>query len=299
MKYTSKHEPSVSDPNFEKLIPPSRPLESVHPLSTETLRNQNKKLRKATFPEEMFELSYSELAWEFLRRNRFYKALVDGRKKALPVSEWGYCWDCRVSRTHGLIRLKPYWETYFDGEPPAWQGLQDFTDQLPTSVSMEPKTLSIALQPGQVAIVFDVGGIIGGQSPYDIQIVATMDRLKVLCEKEFGTTAIAGKPQHKNVLIQRLKIFDLIDEKGLTVAGAASDLRYKAKGTAAMLKGKLNPFRGIGKLETSSTAFDHVNEAYRLVYRHGYIDLLRGDKSHMLKGNRLIPAEIFFRDAVE
>ena len=283
--------------DFDDLIPPQRPSEKIHPLSTEVFKKPKKKLLKTDLD---IDLSYSELAWEFLRRNRFYQAMVDGHSKAQSVSKWGHQWDVRVPRTHGLARTKPYWETYQDGEPPSWLGLSSFAERLPTSTSMDAKAVMVELQPGQVAVVFDVAGIISGQSPWDIQAWATRERLMEMCKRDFHTTAIAGKPLHRKVLVRRLRMFDLLSLGGdWSLERASVELQYRRKRTTQLHNGKINPFQNLGKLETLTAAFDHANEAYRLVYRHEYMELLRGDKNYTLKDGQLIPDTIIFRDQDE
>lgn len=282
--------------DFDNLVLRLRPAEAIHPEPTKKFNNPKRKLSQV---ELTIEDSYNEFAWEFLRRNRFYQALVDGRENLVPESRWGYTWHPNIGRVHGLVRLKPYWETYRDGDPPAWIGLDSFAERLPITTNMEFKTVAIELQPGQIAVVFDVAGLIHGQSPWDIQASALSERLKELCENEFQTSEIRGKPPHKKVLIRRLKMFDLLDE-GRTLDKAAIELKYRQKKPVSKVKSSASPFAPmhlqLGKPEPVTTAFDDASEAYNLVYRHGYIALLRGEKGYTLKGKRLVPDTIMYRD---
>jgi len=282
--------------DFENLVLRLRPVEAIHPESTGKFDKPKRKLSQV---ELTVKDSYNEFAWEFLRRNRFYQALVDGHKNLVPESQWGYTCHPNIARTHGLVQLKPYWETYRDGDPPAWIGLDSFAERLPITTNMEFNTAVIELQPGQVAVVFDVAGLIHGQSPWDIQAWAVRERLKELCENEFYTNEISGKPPHKKVLIRRLKMFDLLDE-GRTLVKAAIELRYRQRKPVSKVKNSQSPFAPmhlqLGKSEPVTTAFDDASEAYKLVYRHGYIALLRGEKSYTLKGKRLVPDTIMYRD---
>lgn len=296
MAITPKKSEIVAEVGFDALIPRLRPAEAIHPLSTQPFEGVKRKLRAA---ELTAQDSYHEFAWEFLRRNRFYQTLVDKHKKAIPESQWGYAWHVSAPRTHGLVRLKPYWETYGEGSPPAWIGLDSFAERLPTQADMSSESVSIHLQAGQVAVVFDLAGLIHGQSPWDIQVDALRERLQELSQRHFQTDVVSGKPAHKKVLLRRLKMFDLVGE-GMSLDKAAMELKYRQRKPVAMVKGTASPFdpmhMQIGKSEPVTTAFEDANEAYNLVYRHGYIGLLRGEKNYMLQGSRLVPYTIVFNN---
>lgn len=285
-----------TDEEFDVLVPRQRPAEGMHPQNAEKLGSPKREI--ATI-ELTGQDSYNEFAWEFLRRNRFYQAMLDGRKRQVPDSKWGYAWHPDAIRTHGLVRLKPYEEAYGDGDPPAWIGLDSFAEMLPTSVGMAFKTVPIDLRPGQVAVVFDVAGLIHGQSPWDVQAWAVRERLNELCKVQFQTTEIFGKPPHKKVLLRRLRMFDLL-EKGTPLNTAASELHYRVRKPVAKVKGALSPFSvenmQLKKSEPVTTAFDDANEAYKHVYRHGYLGLLRGEKDYTLQGRRLVPNTIIYKN---
>jgi hypothetical protein len=291
---TSAPEPhtSLDELALDALVPPTRPRKAIHPESTKLF---NYKPSELTTTHLSVQSSYSEFAWEFLRRNRFYKALVDRHEKHLTELQWGYRWRPEVSRTHGLVRIKPYTESYAEGEPPAWMGLDSFAEQLPTKVGLRSESVSIELRPGQVAVVFDLAGLIHGQSPWDIQLWTVRDRFIALCNDQLQATVISGKPQHRKALLRRLRMFDLLDE-GRDLADATSILGYRRRRPIATIKGSPNPFSAghlqLGKLEPVTSAFEDANAAYDLVYRHQYLDVLRGERNYTLIGNRLIPYAI-------
>lgn len=285
---------AIIDETFETLIPRLRPSEAIHPLSVKSFGHAKREVGKV---ELTAKDSYHEFAWEFLRRNRFYQALVDKHKKAVPESQWGYAWHATVPRTHGLVRLKPYWEAYDEGNPPAWIGLDSFAERLPMHADMASKSVSFNLEAGQVAVVFDLAGLISGQSPWDIQAWALRERLQELCQRHFQTDVVSGKPSHKKVLLRRLKMFDLLSQ-GISLDKAARELKYRQRKPIAKAKKAASPFDSIhlqlGKTEPVTTAFEDASEAYNIVYRHGYIDLLRGEKDYTLQGSRLVPNTIVF-----
>jgi hypothetical protein len=283
---------AIVDETFETLIPRLRPSEAIHPVSAQPLGHAKREVCKA---ELTVQDSYLEFAWEFMRRNRFYQALVDKNKKAVPESQWGYAWHATAPRVHGLVRFKPYWETYGEGSPPAWIGLDSFAERLPANVSIASKSVSVDLQAGQVAVVFDLAGLIHGQSPWDIQVWALRERLQELCQLHFKIDVVSGKPPHKKVLLRRLRMFDLLSND-TPLDKAALELKYRHRKQSIKAKSTASPFDPghlqLGKSEPVTTAFEDASEAYNLVYRHGYIGLLRGEKNYTLQGQRLVPDSI-------
>ena len=290
-----------SKDGFDELIPEVRPAERVHPISTDIYDDSNRqKLTKVQFNVQS---SFIELAWECLRRNRFYQALVDGDENALPESAWGYRWHHKVARTHGLIRLKPYQEAYQEGEPPAWTGLDSFAEQPLAPARFTQEIRTIELQPGQVAVVFDVAGIFAGQSPWQIQADAISEILGRLSKDKFKAVPLSGKSRHKNVLVRCLKLFDLLDDHR-SLAGAASVLGYGKKQKRPKDSFTNSPFSSqslqtLTKREPVSeavtTAFEDANEMYNLIYRHGYIKLLQGERTYKYTKGRLTPHSIVRR----
>ena len=278
--------------NFDDLIPRLRPSEAIHPLSSKPFTKPKRQLRRV---ELRVQSSYSEFAWECLRRNRFYQAVVDQRSNAIPDAEWGYRWHSSALRAHGLVRLKPYWESYHEGDPPAWVGLDDFAERLPVLADMASRNVSLKLQPGQVAVVIDLAGLIDGQSPWDIQIWALRERLQEISVKQLKVDPVSGKPPHRKVLLRRLKMFDLLSD-GMPLDKAALELKYRLRKPAAKVKCHASAFDPVhlklGKPEPVTTAFEDASEAYHLVYRHGYVSLLRGEKDYTLQGSRLVPNSI-------
>jgi hypothetical protein len=313
----SKSSPAAApDPNFDEafnqLIPKARPVQEIHPESSKRFsKPRHNKWKLVTLDEES---SYHEFAWEFLRRNRFYQALVDAKENALPETAWGYKWAAQATRTHGLTRLKPYCESYSDGNPPAWQGLDSFAQRLPSTVSQDSSQVTLNLQAGQVAIVFDVGGILNGQSAWDIQTWAARERLNELCQTTYQTTEVKYGLGHKRVLVRRLALLKMLSE-GKELQKAFREL-YKARKPFAgkQLKNKSKSLRTDSADQVnqkaaammdqvvktfsqtpSTTAFEDAAKIYNYIYRHGYIDLLRGEKTYQLNGPSLIPHTIALR----
>lgn len=105
--------------------------------------------------------SYSEYAWEFLKRNRFYQAMVDKRTPAFDLAQWGY----RPTPAHevgfGLKHVKPYTESHADAIPD-WAPIAAWTERLQHTIDHFKNHQPQIEYPGeQVAVVFDLAPICG------------------------------------------------------------------------------------------------------------------------------------------
>lgn len=273
---------------FNRLIPELRPAPEVHPESTMDFDEHELSFKPTRAIEE---ITYHELAWEFLRRNRFYQTLYDKAEGHIDAHHWGFRWHKNAPRSHGLIRLKSFHEAYNEGAPPAWEGLDGFAESLPTDPVENFKTVQIQLKPGQVVVVYDLAGIVGGDSPYRAQAWATEDRLQELRTSMTTHKDFHGKCRDKSVLLRQLHLFDKLSA-GKTIDSAAATLDYsiterytpKARGHNHV------PFR-TSPPRASSTVFKDAKAAYELVYRHGYLRLLTFERGYELRGKRLAPLE--------
>lgn len=267
---------TIHPPESTKFLTPDRPFQ---------------KWKKVELDEHT---PYAVFAWEFLRRNRFYQALVDKKKNALPIEAWGYRWNEHVPHTHGLVNVKPYWEAYDEGAPPMWQGLDDFLTQLPTQVDLTEREFTTKLKPGQIAIVFDTGGMYLEKSPWEVQIGALTDRLVKL------SPAFKYKVMHQSVLLRRWCLLKLMSDEDKTLASAAQDRSYTAKyrSREEKEKGRAGPNMGgpFGGLIIRPVPRTTINEdasaLYDLVYGHGYLHLLSGETSFETQGDKLTPYSI-------
>lgn len=229
--------------------------------------------------------SYVEFAWEFLRRNRFYQAMIDGKENSEPA-KWGFEWHPDVPRDHGLLNRKPYSETHEQGEPPQWRGLDDFAERLPKKASLKKETVEVELRPGQVLVVYDLSGFIYGQSPLSPQLWAAEAHLEKLSRRPFAKDSFSGKPMHREVLLRRLRLFDKIDA-GIPLYDACKQLGYKFRSDQPFEEDVMHRIaHGLGKSKRPdpvTTAYEDLDAAYSLVYRHGYLAQLLGEKSFSLQ----------------
>lgn len=256
---------------------------SIHPPESAKFAEPKRPAEKWDDVELDQYSSHAEFAWEFLRRNRFYQALVDKRKDVPPLDDWGFKWHPNAEPTHGLVKVKPYWEAYYEGEPPQWRGLDDFLAQLPKDCDPTRREFKTTLQPGQIAIVLDIGGTFGGKSPWQTQLVALGERLSGF------STPFKYKVMHRAVLLRRWGLLKLMSDFGVPFDSAIRDPAYtslyesrKDKAKKALQKSKpgpkMNPFAGMLRKEVPpTTTKEDFAALHGLVYAHGYLKILSGE----------------------
>jgi hypothetical protein len=276
--------------DFDALVPRLRVKEAIHPESTIPFSESKKPLNTTTPLTERTPIVV--FAWEFLRRNRFYQALVDERKDALPASEWGFRSHPLQPKTHGLSVLKPYWEEYDQGDLPNWIGLDTFAKRTEMMISDKPQEVTIQLLPGQVAVIFDTYGLLNGRSPVEIQTDAASFYLAQLAEKQYQIKTIKNKSVHRSVLIRRWELMLLLIDEGKPLTRAAEHLKYPTK-TLNVNKKRGAPSFGHELVKKSkepvTTAYEDADFVYRCMYRHGYMDLLARKESYVIEDGRLVP----------
>ena len=145
---------------------PSRVPGGIHPLMVANLLPKEKLKAPGIGTAKAYGTltdgsSYSEYAWEFLRRNRFYQAMVDKRMPAFDLAEWGY----RPSPAHevgfGLKHVKPYTESY-ENSVPHWTPITAWTDRMQHTLDHFKHHRPQIEYPGaQVAVVFDLEPVFG------------------------------------------------------------------------------------------------------------------------------------------
>lgn len=247
---------------------------SIHPPDSAKFAESKRPAEKWSKVDLDEYAPYSVFAWEFLRRNRFYQALVDQRKNAPPLDQWGFKWHPNAEPTHGLLQAKPYWEAYYEGKPPQWQGLDDFLKQLPKDFEPTHREFKANLQPGQIAIILDVGGTFGGRSPWQTQIIALSEKLSGF------STPFKYKVMHRTVLLRRWELLKLMSDLDLPFDSAIRDPAYTSLHAPrkAKIEPTLSPFTGMYRKEVpSTTTKDDLAELRRLVYDHGYLKILSGE----------------------
>jgi hypothetical protein len=273
---------------FETLIPVKRPHGEFHPPKTRIWTFENeKRINTDGLDENTDSIVF---AWELLRRNKYYMALVERKKGAIPESEWGFRWDKKVERIHGLMELKNYWEKFDEGKPPRWIGLDAFAEQVQSQqIGKEAKQTQVTLKPGQIAVVFDLANLFH-ESPWRIQLFALQDHLEKLSKEELKSQEVQGKKFHKSVLLRRLWTLDALSSGCDFAEASAKAHRQQAKEEMSSKGIFASPFENLViNTDKKSTVYEDLDGAYKLIYHHGYLKLAAGDGLYKLDGNRLRP----------
>jgi hypothetical protein len=100
--------------------------------------------------------SYAKYAWEFLRRNRFYQALIDGVHPSFSIDDWGYRATASHEAHFGLRQKKAYSQEY-EEIPPHWWPIAEVEDRMrPIHPNTRLNTVSLEYPRDQIAVVFDL-----------------------------------------------------------------------------------------------------------------------------------------------
>lgn len=179
--------------------------------------------------------TFSEYAWAFLRRNRFYQMLVDSPENAYAVSLWGHkpndepddeteapVGRGRISRditVHkkfhcGLVKIKPYSEAYTEGVPVEWRGIHTFYKELSsyprTATRPQPQWPEVS-RIGEMAFVFDVDYLHGPETnAIDIQLKIARELMIEEANKIGCPPQVSNNPPSRQELRAMLHVTDLL-----------------------------------------------------------------------------------------
>lgn len=171
------------------------------------------------------ESTYSEYAWEFLRRNRFYQRLIDKGLPDLTVENWEYATNTECSPPVGIVYLKPYREGYATGTPVEWTGIHTFADQLKRAVptTRASKIVDVAWPRSQVALTFDIGLLLGERTTaIESQIAMARAHLYQLAEAAGISPSTRIRSVDKKVLRAQLRVADLLSTPKMLSKAAES-----------------------------------------------------------------------------
>lgn len=272
---------------------------SVHPTMVEHFKPKEKILapNKGTASDYAGlkdDSTYSEYAWEFLRRNRFYQAMVDGNRPAFDLAEWGY----RPTPAHepgfGLRRVKHYTERH-DDSPPHWEPFAAMEDRLRhTRRHFKHHRPTIEYPGAQVAVVFDLAPVFGPgtcalQKQADFA-VKYLERLrKKYVPQEFTASHIEAINQPtKKLLRGYLKLADLVSHPQAQLSEGKEDQpEHKGrarpgiitiKQAATMLPDYYLPVKkqeSITDAKRDDAAYRFADEAWKHIYGWECLCLLK------------------------
>jgi len=154
--------------------------------------------------------TYSDYAWAFLRRNRFYQQLLDKSLTKHDIQYWGYRSSKATNHHLGLVDAKPYKELPGTGTKIRWWGIHSFLDQLEARAIHGKDTVEIEWPATQVALIFDIDPVFGdGTTAINLQIELAKRHL----HNSVGTKLpILKKPRRpdKWLLRAQLRVADLL-----------------------------------------------------------------------------------------
>lgn len=156
--------------------------------------------------------SYSEYAWEFLRRNRFYQSFIDEHEKHIfRFEDWGYICSPGGKPSFGIKRIKSYREGFRSHASVQWDGIHTFANQLKTVRPRRQGWLDIEYPSTQVAFIFDINALFGkGTTAIDIQIAMAKKHLHALTVAAGIRISPLGNDPKKPLLRAQLRLADLL-----------------------------------------------------------------------------------------
>lgn len=159
---------------------------------------------------------YSEYAWEFLRRNRFYQAMIDNVKPSFNLDDWGYRADLSYPSSCGLTEPYKHYSESYEPNPPDWEPLWAIRTSIEDAMNFKRSGRKVIdCSATQVAFVFDLAPVFGPK----FAGLKTQADLAVKCIEEYlskkQSTTKKDKPaghydKSKNLLRRYLRIADLL-----------------------------------------------------------------------------------------
>lgn len=156
---------------------------------------------------------FAEYAWEFLRRNRFYQAMIDNVNPSFDLDEWGYSAGPSHAASCGLTQPYKHYAESYEENPPEWAPLWAISARLHETLrSREFSRTSIEYPGQQVPFVFDIAstfgpGSIGLQMQADLAVKSIEEYLKARNQRPPpGLINRPGKPK----LRMYLRLADLM-----------------------------------------------------------------------------------------
>lgn len=172
------------------------------------------------------ESPYSDYAWAFLRRNRFYQLSCDDKINHYDIETWGYKPNSESPATCGLMFKKPYIESHIkakDSVTIMWEGVHSFVERHTKIHPSQPGcSKKIDFPRSEFRMVFDIDPILGvSSSAIEIQIKLAQEILKKRAKDSgFTPTTRAQKPDKKD-LRSWLRVADLLSPERKSEQNAA------------------------------------------------------------------------------
>lgn len=203
---TSDHDSSHQEKDVTSSKRKQRKLDrgQIHPKQVADYKAlQPLKLRRQSGSNQYGSLTndspYAAYAWEFLRRNRFYQAMIDKVKPAFSIDDWGFPSGDDCGSSCGLIEPYKHYSDSYEDSPTEWESLWEVRTRIQDALKYrhpgKGRTV-LNLTGEQVAFVFDLApafgpGTLGLQRQADIAVAAIEEYLASNPRSRAGT----GDPQ--------------------------------------------------------------------------------------------------------
>jgi len=266
----------------------------LHPrLVADYKPQESLKIKKESGPNQYGSLNddspFAEYAWEFLRRNRFYQAMIDNARPYFNIDDWGYRPRPGYPSICGLMEpYKHYSESYGDN-PPEWKSFWEIETRIKDAMLQFRRQKQVTIEyPGQqVAFFFDLEevfgpGVIGLKKQADIAVKQIMAHLgeQALASESEDIAAKSTYRSNKADLRRYLRLADLltipqaIESNGDTSTGKKQRRVLTIKEAALRL-----PPYDFGKKDKSDeekikSAYDFADEAREYIYGWKCLTLL-------------------------
>jgi hypothetical protein len=277
-----------------------RPHAGFHPEQVEHYQpdlgmSSQRKLTAAKYDGLTDNSTYAMYAWAFLRRNKFYQALVDKRSdKLFPLPMWGYrqsdnthngstweyhCGLCTVE-PH---KLKPYCEDYAEGVPLLWFPLeylrQSMCGEIGRKTELEDPTtqLQITLDLGH-KFAPDVAGL-------QMQLAIARQCIEANYKVRAGNAPLAqleiNDPKKSNLRRYLYIVDQMTGKRGVkkpttTRVGVVTPLKPQGVQTLEVseIAKRINSWLGSAAKATTDSVGKDANMAFGYVYQWQCLALL-------------------------
>ena len=164
---------------------------------------------KSSYPDHT-DWSFSNWAWEFLRRNEAFQRQCTSAENASAAKR------LHVAKQFGLQELKDFREHFFTGKVPEW--LSVLPGVISRATEKEERLEERLVQHGQVVMTFDLKEMLNNRPTLDAQVYNAGFYLND-CLKEYaalqGKSPRSPRPQ-KAKLFKYLRVYDAANYAGIS-----------------------------------------------------------------------------------
>lgn len=233
------------------------------------------------------ESPFAEYAWEFLRRNRFYQAMIDDVNPSFNLDQWGYSAGPGHVSSCGLAEpYKHYAESYTEN-PPVWWPLWAIETRLQDTLKSRKFERLDNDYPGlQVPFMFDVSPVFGpGSMGLQMQADLAVMRIEKYLKSRNkptprGLVYRPGKPKLRILLrlADLLSYPQKVESEGIASKAPQSQMINATQAAGLLGDFNFNDADGSTSHKTQKqreeSTFDRVENARAFIYEWHCLTLL-------------------------